>query len=76
VHADEGDGPQRGLTKALAEVKRLQEENERLKKLLEVRASVPGIIPVLNILSPTSVFCKILNPGQNYIVSAPFSWTG
>ncbi len=58
MHADEENGPQKGLGEALAEVKRLQEENERLKRLLEIRTSIPGIIPVSNTLSPASVTTK------------------
>jgi len=58
VHAPEQNGPQRELSEALAEVERLKEENERLKKLLEIRTSVPGIIPPSNILSTASVTTK------------------
>jgi len=58
VHTAEENGPQRGLSEALAKLKRLKEENERLKKLLEIRTSIPGIIPASNILSPASVTTK------------------
>ena len=58
MHAPEQNRPQRELSAALAEIKRLKEENERLKKFLEIRASVPGIIPVSNILSPAFVSVK------------------
>ena len=44
MHASEQNGPQRELSKTLAEVERLKEENERLKKLLGIRTNVPGII--------------------------------
>lgn len=58
MHASEQNGSQRELSKALAEVERLKEENERLKKLLGIRASIPGIIPASNVLSPASVTTK------------------
>jgi hypothetical protein len=58
VHPPEQNGPQRALSEALTEVERLKKENERLKKLLGIRASIPGIIPVSNILSPVSVTGK------------------
>jgi len=58
VHTAEENGPQRGLSEALAKLKRLKEENERLKKLLEIRTSIPGIIPASNILPPASVTTK------------------
>jgi cell shape-determining protein MreC len=32
------------MSDALDEITRLKEENERLKKLLEIRSRVPGII--------------------------------
>ena len=57
MNAAEENGPQRGLSEALAEVERLKEENERLKKLLEIRTSVPGILSGAN-LSPASVTTK------------------
>lgn len=46
------------MREARAEIERLREENQRLKKLLEIRASIPGIIPVSNILSSASVTTK------------------
>ena len=58
MHASEPNGSQRELSKALAEIERLKEENERLKKLLEIRTNVPGIIPASNILAPASVTTK------------------
>jgi superfamily II DNA or RNA helicase len=58
VHATEENGHQKELREALTEVERLREENERLKKLLDIRASVPGISPISNVLSPASVTTK------------------
>lgn len=58
MNAAEENSPQRRLSEALAEVERLKEENERLKKLLGIRTSFPGIIPGSNILSPTFVTTK------------------
>ena len=58
MHASEPNGSQRELSNALAEIERLKEENERLKKLLEIRTNDPGIIPASNILAPASVTTK------------------
>jgi len=58
VQTAEENGPQKELIDALVEVKRLKEENERLKKLLEIRTSIPSIIPASHILSPASVTTK------------------
>ncbi len=58
VHAPEQIGSQAELIEALAEVERLKEENERLKKLLGIRTNVPGIIPIPTVLSPASVTTK------------------
>lgn len=58
MHAPEQNSSQKKLSDALAEIKGLKEENERLKKLLEIRANVPGIIPASNILAPASVTTK------------------
>ena len=58
MHAPEPNNPQKGLSEALAEVERLREENERLKKLLEIRRSIPDLISVSNVLSPASVSTK------------------
>ena len=58
MHAAEENNPQRELIDALDEITRLKEENERLRKLLEIRTSVPGIVSGSNILSPASVTTK------------------
>ena len=58
MHAPEPNNPQKGLSEALAEVERLKEENERLKKLLEFRTNIPAIIPISNVVSPASITTK------------------
>jgi len=46
------------MSDALNEIKRLKEENERLKKLLGIHTSVSGVITASNIPSPASVTTK------------------
>ncbi len=55
---NEENAPEKEVRDARAEIERLREENQRLKKLLEVRASVPGIISGANLRLGTSVSAK------------------
>lgn len=56
--ANDENSLRKELSGALAEVERLKEENGRLKKLLEIRTSAPGIIPISKVLSPAFVTTK------------------